>query len=183
MSELTEYSKNIKSIAQEILDKTNIVKILNKYGEVIIGGSYKYDLMWGPDIDINVICKDTRESSVATLSELIDLRLFQKYEYGDFVKFPRENRIKSYIMPLILPYNNQKWEIEVWFFDEYPTRQQEIDELIDKNLTEESKETILKLKQQRDESGDSKHAISSTDIYKQVLINGIKDYSDIIIHT
>ena len=179
MNKLLEYSKQIKSDAEQLLKTTNLVNILSKYGEVIIGGSYKYDLMWGPDIDIDVICKDTRSASVSALSELINLRLFQKYEYGDFVKFPREYRQKSYIMPLILPFNGQKWEIEVWFFNEYPENQKNMDELIESEMTDAKKLIILDAKSHRQNDKSTKHDISSVDIYKQVLINNATDYENI----
>lgn len=170
MSELSLYSQKIKSTAQEILSNIDLINILSKYGEVIVGGSLKYDLMWEPDIDICVICDDTRQSSISALKEVIDLRLSQKYEYGDFVRFPRDKRPKSYILNLILPLNDQKWEIEIWFFNKYPEQQLEIDNLVAERLTDETKQTILEMKKRRDESGNSKHQISSTEIYKQVLL-------------
>jgi len=180
MSELSLYSQKIKATAQEILNSTNLIQILSKYGSVIVGGSFKYDLMWGPDIDICVICDDTRQSSILALKEVIDLRLSQKYEYGDFVSFPRDKRPKSYILNLILPFEDQKWEIEVWFFEKYPEQQSEIDNLIAEKLTDETKQTILEMKKQRDESGNNKHQVSSTEIYKQILENNITDYDQIV---
>ena len=179
MNDLEIYSNRTKQTAQKILDQTNLIHILSGYGEVKIGGSFKYDLMWGPDIDINVICDDTRQSSTSALKELIDLKVAQKYEYGDFVTFPREKVPKSYILNLILPFDDQKWEIEIWFFNEYPARQSEIDNLIASKLNNETRNLILEMKKQRDQSGDSKHQISSTDIYRQVLENGVKNYQDL----
>ncbi|MEI6237605.1 MAG: hypothetical protein WCP03_03335 [Candidatus Saccharibacteria bacterium] len=116
---------------------------------------------------------------MSALKELLDLRLFQKYEYGDFVQFPRDGRPKAYIMPLILPFDGQKWEVEVWFFTEYPSNQLETDNLIANSLTDDSKEIILSMKKQREELGDTKHKISSTEIYKRILIDGVTDYSQL----
>ncbi len=47
MSELSLYSQKVRATAQKLLDGINLVEILGKYGEVKIGGSFKYDLMWG----------------------------------------------------------------------------------------------------------------------------------------
>ena len=179
MNDLEIYSNQAKKTAQKILDQTNLIQILSKYGEVIIGGSFKYDLMWGPDIDICVICDDTRHASTSALHELIDNKVAQKYEYGDFVAFPRDKRPNSYIVNFILPFDGQKWETEIWFFNEYPTLQLGMDRLIADKLTNETKQIILGMKKQRSESGDSKHQISSTDIYRQVLEKGVKDYNDL----
>jgi len=47
INNLELYSAQTKKTAQKILDQTNLIQILSKYGEVVIGGSFKYDLMWG----------------------------------------------------------------------------------------------------------------------------------------
>ena len=179
MNDLEIYSNHAKQTAQKILDTTKVIQILEKYGEVKIGGSFKYDLMWGPDIDICVICDDNRRSSTSALKELVDLKIAQKYEYGDFVTFPRDKRPMSYILNFILPFDGQKWETEIWFFNEYPEKQLEIDKLITGKLTNETKKIILEMKEQRDQSGNNKHQISSTDIYRQVLENGVRNYQDL----
>lgn len=127
--------------------------------------------MWGPDIDVVVICKNPREASVKAINKIIDLRLFQKFEYGDFVKFIREHRPESYIVNGLLPFNGQKWEVETWFFDKYPDNLKEIDELIDDKLNEDNKKIILEMKKKRDEDGETKYGLSSTEIYKKVLGN------------
>ncbi len=173
------YSKQVKQIASKILDETNVVQNLNEFGEVIICGSYKYDLMWGHDIDIIVRCDDARKASKNALQKLIELRSFQKYEYGDFVKYRRNNRPESYIINLRLPYNGQNWEIETWFFEELPLEQIEIDNLIREKLNDKNKRTILEMKKLRDERGKSKNQINSTEIYKRVLKDGIKNFDEL----
>lgn len=164
-----KYSKKVKADAEMILKMTNLAEVLSEFGEVKIGGSFRYDLMWGPDIDIVVICMDPRKMSVAALNKIIELRLFQKYEYGDFVKFKREHRPESYIVNMILPFERKKWEVEAWFFKDYPESQKEMDELIKNNLNEENKRSILELKRKREETGMTKYNIDSTTIYKMVL--------------
>lgn len=170
MVSIKEYSNQVKRDAQELIESTDLINHLNQFGEVIIGGSFYYDLMWGPDIDILIICDDPRAKSVAALKQLVDLRLFQKYEYGDFVKFKRENRPEAYILNLILPFHNQKWEIEIWFASEYPESRRKIDDLIKLKLDDESKRNILEMKKSRQEKGIDKHSLASVDIYKQVLL-------------
>lgn len=170
MTSVKEYSNQIKIHAQELLATTDLVRSLDEFGQVIIGGSFNYDLMWDPDIDIMVICNDSRTKSVAAIKKMIDLRIFQKYEYGDFVKFKRKNRPEAYILNLILPFYDQKWEIEVWFTDEYPDRQREMDNLMKSKLNDGNRQTILEMKKTRQEKGIDKHSLASVDIYKQVLL-------------
>jgi len=168
--DILEFSKKTKDDATSLLKNTDLINILKKYGEVIVGGSFKYDLMWGADIDITVFCQNTRKSSIDALNSVIEAKLAQKYEYGDFVTFKREKRPESYILNLILPFNNRKWEIEVWFFDKESSGQKEVDDLMKAKLNEKNKLSILKMKEKRERSGLNKHSLSSFDIYKKVLV-------------
>ena len=167
--DILEFSQKTKSDAMALLDQTDLIKILSKFRKVTIGGSYKYDLMWGADIDITVICPDTRKSSLEALNKVIKAKLAQKYEYGDFVTFKRDKRPESYILNLILPFHDRKWEIEIWFFNQEPDSHQEIDNLMKSRLNDTNRLKILKMKEKRDSGGLSKHLLSSVDIYKQVL--------------
>lgn len=167
--DLLEYSKKTKSDATSLLNQTNLISILESFGEVVIGGSFKYNLMWGADIDIMVICPNPRKSSVEALNKVIESKLAQKYEYGDFVTFKRDKRPESYILNLIIPYNDRKWEIEIWFFNEIPSTQKEIDDLMTSKLNEENRLTILKMKEERERVGITKHSLSSVEIYMKVL--------------
>ena len=163
-----EQSKKTKEEANFIFENTKILEILEKFGEYRIGGSYFLDLMYSPDIDINVKTENPRESAINFLSEIISKRLFQKYQYGDFEKFPRKNRPKAHIIVLILELNNRKWEIEIWFDKEFNQENIDFEEKI-KALPKEKKELILKKKELREKSGLDKHNLSSFEIYKEVL--------------
>ncbi|HTK03193.1 MAG TPA: hypothetical protein VL401_00285 [Alphaproteobacteria bacterium] len=168
----------IKAIADKILKDTNLVSTLSKYGEVEITGSYKYDLMVAPDIDIIVTTSDPKESSFAALKDLINQRLFQKYQYGDFVKFPKKNRPNGYIVVLILEIEDIKWEIEIWFLTEKSEKAKEIDYLME-NLNEDSRKTILKMKEDKETRGINKKDISSTEIYEAVLLQNVTSLDQI----
>ncbi len=168
--DILEFSQKTKTDAIALLKHTKLIGILKKYGKVIIGGSFKYDLMWGADLDIMVICKDTRKFSIKALNQFIEVKLAQKYEYGDFVTFKRDKRPQSYILNLILPFNNRKWEVEIWFFDKIPNNQIEIDSLMKSKLNNKNKLAILKMKEKRETSGLDKHSLSSVEIYKKILV-------------
>lgn len=166
---IQEYSQKIKADADMLLEMTGLIGNLSEFGQVIVGGSYKYNLMWEPDIDIVVVCDNPRQKSVEALRKMVDLRLFQKYEYGDFEKFKRENLLESFILNLILMHNGRKWEIEIWFLTEYPARQRTMDDLISARLNDETRIEILEMKKSRADKGFDKHKIGSVDIYRQVL--------------
>jgi hypothetical protein len=172
--DLLTYSKQVKSVADQILNETKLLDILSSFGQVEMRGSYDFDLMYGPDIDIAVISDNPRETSVKTLQKLIDLRLFQKYEYGDFEKFKREKRPESFIIVLEVEHEQVKWEIEIWFLEELDKEEVEFQNKLKGILTPEIKLEILKQKDEREKGGLDKHKLSSFEIY-QSFLNKEKD--------
>lgn len=76
MMTVCKYSEKIKADADQLMETTDIINNLSEFGQINIGGSYKYDLMWNPDIDIVVVCDNPRQKSVEALRKMVDLRLF-----------------------------------------------------------------------------------------------------------
>lgn len=179
-TQLLEYSETQKLTATKILEDSNLISLLSKYGKCSIAGSYAYDLMCGSDIDLIIETDNPREASLQAVKELLDARQFQKYQYGDFEKFPRVNRPKSFIVVLISDIEGVKWETEIWFEKHLPQNIIEIDSLIKERLTPESRLAILRLKHERNDRGNDKHQLSSSHIYKAVLIDGLTDYDQIL---
>jgi len=73
-----------------------------------------------------------------------------------------------------------RWETEIWFMEKYPQDKIDQDLRFKEKLTPENRLTILKLKQAREVHGDNKHRITSTDIYRAVLDDGLTDYDQIL---
>lgn len=168
--ELKDYSKKVKAQADQILSSTNLVHTLEEYGQVFINGSYTLDLMYGADLDIIVATDDIRDSSQNAVKKLIEQEAFQKYEYGDFVKFSREGRPKGYIIVLKTEVDGVKWEVEIWFLNSFEEQKKSLLEIKEK-LDESARINILRAKYERDVSGKSKHDLSSFEIYRQALEN------------
>lgn len=171
--DVIKYSQKTKQEADELLMYGNVMKVLSKYGEVFITGSYKYDLMYGPDIDLVVLSDTPEKSSYNALLDFIDQRKFQKYQLGDFKRYPRENRPKAIIVVLIHEFKDRRWEIEVWFDKELPEGDvnPELEDML-LNVSNKNKKTILSLKHRREIDNTSKHKLDSTTIYKGVLLDG-----------
>lgn len=179
-AELLKFSERQKEIANKILSDSGLIPLLSKYGKCSIIGSLVLDLVYGPDIDIVVETDDPRSASVSAIKELIENRNFQKYQYGDFVKFPRKYRPSGFIVVLVSEAGGVKWEIEIWFMEKYPQEKTDRDLRFKESLTPETKLSILKLKQTRDKQGDDKHRVSSTKIYEAVLDDDSTEYSEIL---
>ena len=161
-------SRQTKSDADEMLASKNLLSILAKYGVTRVGGSYFMDLMFDPDIDIDVATDTPRESATQFLNEVIEAKLFQKYQYGDMENYPRDNRPKDHIIVLILPFNGQKWEIEIWFTRALNPEQATYEQKL-KDLPRDKKDEIVAKKAKRSDDGINKHQLSSMDIYRQYV--------------
>lgn len=175
--DIIKFSRKTKQEADDLLKYGDVINKLSNYGKVVLTGSYKYDLMYGPDIDLVVVSDNPEKSSYEAFLDFIEQRKFQKYQLGDFKKFPRKNRPKDIIVVLIHEYKGRRWEIEIWFKESLADNRN-LDELISK-ATEKERQIILELKHQRHAAGVSKHQLDSTTIYKGVLSEGktkLKDF-------
>ncbi len=166
--DLEEYSKNIKKQAEALLQSTNLLDILKKFGDVHLIGSYVLDVMYGPDIDIVVETKNIRKSSLDALQEIIEKQLFRKVEYGDFVKFPMEKRPRGYILVLKAIVEKINWEIEIWFLNDV-SKELNYYKFLESKITEQNRIKILRAKNLRNTSKINKHSLSSYEIYEQIL--------------
>ena len=144
---------------------------------MILSGGYRYDLMWGPDVDLVVLSDKPKEASDQALKSFVEHRKFQKYQLGDFIKFPRKNRSQGVIVVLIHEFKGRRWEIEIWFKKSLSESNKYFNKLLSK-ISEEQRKIILELKRQREADGQSKHALGSTAIYEGVINEGKVNIED-----
>jgi len=165
------FSKQTKREADELLKKSGVVKVLSRYGKVVMTGSYKYDLMYGPDIDLVVLTDNPSKAAQDVLMDFVNARNFQKYQFGDFEKHPLDKHPRGYIVVLVHEYRGQRWEIEIWFHRKFLKADIELEDLLSE-VSSKQKKIILKLKHQREISKTSKHKLDSVTLYKGVLQKG-----------
>lgn len=160
-------SQQVYEDAKSLLEDTEIIDIFNKFGKVHIVGSYAANLMWDRDIDIVVVTDTPQESAIKAINDLARSEKFQKLEFGDFKNHPKENRPESFIVNARKEWKGEKWEIETWFVTELGDRLETIEKL--KNLSDKDKEAIIERKKQRSLSGNTKHDLSSWEIYQDFI--------------
>ena len=169
----------MKRTADAILAASGVAHVLERYGTPHFTGSYALDLMYGPDIDIVVVTEHPNASSRSVLNQMLDQDFFQRYEYGDFVRFRCTNRPRGYIVVLAITVENVYWELEIWFLPERSQEETELMQFVRTHLTPQAKTTILRLKHQRQLAQTSKHAISSVNIYQAVLQHRAQTLDDV----
>ncbi|MEI7580002.1 MAG: hypothetical protein WCJ58_08305 [bacterium] len=69
-------SKVRKDVADKILASSQIIQKLSEIGKVSVIGSYKYDLMFEPDIDIVVEAANPRASVIKALELIFQTKYF-----------------------------------------------------------------------------------------------------------
>ena len=170
MDKILKLSVERRKQAEKILLDGNVIPTLIKYGEPEIIGSFALDVMYDPDIDIVVLTKNPQKSSLDSLKDFINQRKFQKYEYGDFVKFKRINRPQGFIVNLHSNTINLKWEVEIWFLKSI-AKEKTLNTLLKNEIDENKQNQILHLKHKRATNKLSKYDLSSMDIYRKVIKN------------
>lgn len=157
----------LQESAKRLLASTGVLDTLSRFGTVRCIGSFAFELMTEPDIDLIVVTDDPERSSEEALVAVARLHLFQKIEYGDFEKFPREHRPPFYILAMRTSWEGEMFEIETWFMPDAGKEIAFAERM--RNLSEKERREILELKLRRKRDGVGKKQLSSFQIYQQVL--------------
>ncbi len=169
MTSALDLSKEIRRSADELLKQTSLIHLLSAYGSVETTGSYEYNLMIDPDIDLIVRTESVRQSAIEACRKLLEKPEFSRVEFGDFIHFPRLNRPAGCIVVLQVPVREILWEIEIWFVHPSHNANLKLKKELS-HISMQQKENILHIKQERASKGISKHQLSSTEIYEGVIL-------------
>ena len=182
-TELWTEQARLKSQAQKMMNHTQIFNIFSKHGELSdVGGSYKYNLMVYPDIDIGLtatkVDKQTFAGLVAGLTASIHVRTVHTADSVNFESV-HSGRPKGYWVGLEIPFEGERWGIDCWL-------QQPDWTLDDKDvfydallkLDQPGKDAILHIKYDLIRLGVYGKTIFSNDVYDAVLNNDIQSVKD-----
>ncbi len=160
--EVVDESRRRADYARNVLKDGRVMEVLEEYGRALVVGSLALDVFWKRDIDIVVETKKVREASIRVLNKFIEGRRFSKYQYGDFVEYPREGRPRGYIVNLLhRGEDGEVWEIEIWFLEDTSSYEEQLKKWRGA-LDEEKRRRIINLKA-RDINR------KSMEIYEEVL--------------
>lgn len=171
--DLEKKVKKFHQTANLLLVESKLEQILEKHGRVVFTGSYAYNLILSPDIDLYLIVKEnTHKSAVKLLNDLIKQGWWQNYEFGNFVekKF-RTLELKWLPRGYYLQgknYFGERWKVDIWMVDEKEYKKRCWNDRLT-NLTPEQRAKILKLKDARIKGKIDKtvHEIYESVLYKE----------------
>lgn len=160
-------ANNLKKEAGKILQESNLIEILKRFGSPVFTGSYQYNLMTSADIDIYLVVDSPSKIVVKQpIDFFIDQGYWNRIKYADFLNFPhpREGDIlnSSFYIGLKRDIGDKEWKVDIWVI----TKDQEskLDFSWMKDISEQQREKILEMKANKEILG-----LTSFEIYKNVL--------------
>lgn len=183
ISELAAKANQLQRQARLILDKLGLIKTLQEISKPKIVGSAANGLMIIKDIDIHAYVKEYEVEKILNLlpklALLPTIRKVQFNNYREFRKDYRPDRVgfpRGYYIGLCSVQGSDEWKIDVWFIKEDEDRSFNDSRL--QNLSDEQRETILKLKNLWLTKDGYRDGVLSVDFYKAVLDFGVKTKKD-----
>lgn len=179
IEKLWEEQSRLKRQTEKLVLGTGIFEIFSRYGDLSpIGGSYKYDLMVYPDIDIDVVSIEIDKQKFAELvREMVSSKFVRKVSTADTVNFEaiQKGRPKGYWIGLEILFEGERWGVDCWL--QHPDWTLENKDIYTKRLSElddTGKSAILLIKYDLIRQGTYGKTVFSTDVYNAVLDQNIR---------
>lgn len=175
--------------AAQVLEDTQLERVLSEFGEFALGGSYVYRTMVDRDIDCHVVLKDGLKLSYETRAEvmarLMDVPNLRGIQMADIHHFPSGSTHQIdgiwYGLGIISNDTSERWNIDIWVIT--PDSATEADPKLTKrlcNLTDNERETIVAIKQAALDAGKKEKGVTSIAVYRAVLDSGISTYDEFL---
>ena len=176
-----EYASQLKFEAEKLLEKTKILNIIKKFGDIKLTGSFSYDLMTWRDIDICLIINELSKDNVFSIASEIGKidSVGSIYYRNEYVMRTEGNPLAIFLCIELFLKDNIKWKIDILISSE-----QVVNSVIDKSkfitdkLNDSYRKSILEIKYELTNLSEYRQTIKSTDIYDAVLNHNVKDIEE-----
>lgn len=175
MSDLTTKATELSKLAGDLLNSSNLLKLLNRYGHPELVGSYPAGLMVNGDIDIHVTRDEgyTREQALEIFNGIFRSTSFMSNYIGDWnntglhPEFP-----EGYYLGLKTRFADMPWKIGIWLVSSGEQTKFDSQSLVigREKITDAQREAILIIKKH---CKDSKIKANGQAVYEAVLRKGI----------
>ena len=178
-----ELNKILQKEATELLESTQLLNKLEKFGRLVLGGCFVYGTMVDEDIDISLIVDENNifyEFRKHIMDLLLEIEGLDGIAMTDRYHNPKDKAPKGIWFGPIVNYKKRKWNIDIWLVTQNETSSHHNSPLHQKmlNITEEQRKTILKIKHEALMSSNKEKGTTSAKIYKAVFENGISSYAE-----
>ena len=180
---LLKQQEELQKEGKKVLDQLGIIKILSKYGNPQIVGSFETGLMVWRDIDIELVKEIDDKDYWKAVDELFYDN--SKLKYLTLINFKNSKNPmtpKGFYIGIKCWLENKEWKIDVWFIPPRLKGSENMNEWVKNRLTDENKKIILQIRNQIHKSQKYRKEIFSTDVYRAVIENrvnnleGFKEY-------
>jgi hypothetical protein len=168
----------LQTEAEEVMDRLQLLPMLNHVGRTMIVGSKALGLMVWRDVDIEVYCPMLSADAVfEVIRPLASVPGIHKLNFRDW-SGPRSVADVPdglYWGVRYQPDADPEWKFDLWFVAEHTTHRMgsELLSTMPPRLTPKIRRTILSLKSLWFEHPSYRHVVYSTDIYDAVLDHGV----------
>lgn len=181
---LRDEQARLRSQADKMLAETRVMDVLAKHGQLsAIEGSYLYELMMYPDLDIGLKAEEiTKQDFANLLTDLAAHHAVRGLHTADTINFNLSKRPmpKGYWIGIDIPFENDRWGIDCWLQQpDWGTDQKDSDypnRLM--NLDQSAKDAILAIKYELIRNGTYGKQYWSSDVYDAVLDHGVRSIED-----
>jgi hypothetical protein len=172
VAEATEWQEN----ADQLLEQSELLPLLRRYGEVYVTGSYRYGLMMGADVDLYLLHPDaSKERAASLLLELIHQGVWNAFLFGDWVQFHRSGFPTGYYLGLKRDFAGARWKVDIWHMPTVPNDLLDYNQWLEHSLTPESRALILEIKRVARQEG---WKVPGTTIYDAVLQGNVASLAE-----
>jgi hypothetical protein len=173
-------NQQLKAEIDSILNKSNLLQIISKYGTPLIVGSYAYDLLVWKDFDINLTIKNFAAANIQSLiKELSQALSPKKIHTHDNMLKQQANRPKGIWVGIFL---KEGWKIDLWLLSEEETTKKSTEfAKLCAQIAASDKDAILRIKTKVVKHPDYHVKFSSVDIYNAVAggnVTNIRDFQN-----
>lgn len=180
IEELLKQQSILQADASQILEILSLEVLFKDFGTLVIGGSYVTGLMTWPDIDVAILQEDKPKRS--QMHEIVRLLFKNDIITGvnvmDNTSLLNPHHPNGIYCGIKCYFNDKKWKIDLWFVkDGTPVGLEDV-KMIKKELNEEKKITILRIKYAIFDNPKYKKSIFSTDIYEAVIHQGVTNLDE-----
>jgi hypothetical protein len=173
----------LRTQADKMLMSTKIMDTFAKHGQLSpIEGSYLYELMMYPDLDIGLISDVvTKQDFANLLKDLAAHPAVRGLSTADTINFNLSKRPtpKGYWVGVDIPFENDRWGIDCWLQQpDWGTDQ--VDDYASKliNLDQPAKDAVLAIKYELIRNGTYGKQYLSGHVYDAVLNRGVRTKED-----
>lgn len=165
--ELVAIADAFQKDANALLEISGLVQLLSSFGKVYKTGSYRYHLMFVPDIDLYVINPTAgKHQAWRILNKLIAQGFWNAFLFGDWVQFRHKGFPEGFYVGLKRTFRRKRWKIDIWNLPTVPQELLHYDQWVIDNLSIDKKLLILEIKRWREFSG---RQVPSKLIYDLIL--------------